>query len=118
MMKNIDYSWQARPPTRSLYGSAPSRPPSSPHRPKPSCKTVPKEVCKQVPKQTYESVTRQQCRDIPDQVCTQAEERKCSIRQRPVQEFASHQLCSIHYRKEVFHKTETCSRVRQSPTLF
>merc|ERR1712025_1031734 len=60
----IDLSWQARPPSQSLYG-----PPSSPHRPhpsppssppghhQPSCRQVPKEVCKQVPRQTYESVT-------------------------------------------------------------
>merc|ERR1712025_1526702 len=103
----IDLSWQARPPSQSLYGppSSPHRPhlsPSSPHRPhpsppssppghhQPSCKQVPKEVCRQVPRQTYESVTRQLCRDVPDQVCTQAQEKKCS----------NQKICSIHYRKE------------------
>merc|ERR1712112_487724 len=103
----IDLSWQARPPSQSLYA-----PPSSPHRPhpsppssppghhQPSCRQVPKEVCKQVPRQTYESVTRQQCRDVPDQVCTQAQEKKCSIQQRPVQEYSNQKVCSIHYRKE------------------
>merc|ERR1712227_938157 len=113
----IDLSWQARPPSQSLYGppSSPHRPhpsPSSPHRHhpsppssppghhQPSCRQVPKEVCKQVPRQTYESVTRQQCRDVPDQVCTQAEERTCSIQQRPVQEYSNQKVCSIHYRKE------------------
>merc|ERR1711868_71986 len=93
----IEFSWEARPPSQSLYGS-PSSPPSHHHQP--SCKQVPKEVCKQVPKQTYESVNRQQCRDVPDQVCTSAQERTCSIRQRPVQEYSNQKVCSIRYRKE------------------
>merc|ERR1711868_171139 len=65
----IEFSWEARPPSQSLYGppSSPLRPPpssygppSSPpsHHHQPSCKQIPKEVCKQVPKQTYEFLTR------------------------------------------------------------
>ena len=68
--------------------------------PEPVCRKVPKEVCEQVPRTVYDTVTRRECHDVADTVCADVQERQCQISQKPVQETASRQQCSLQFKKD------------------